>query len=87
MMSPSNLEKSNFGNFTLTSWIWVVLWVLPWLEISNKLNDGGGGFFFSNFCQFLLITQNLSLLTLKCPLALFPTLPVAKYQVFFDQSP
>ena len=48
MMSPSNLESSNFDNLTLTSWIWVVLGVLPWLEISNDLNDGGGGVFFKH---------------------------------------
>ena len=69
MMSPSSLDSSNFGNLTLTSWIWMVLEVLPWLEIPNELNDG------------------LSLLTLKCPLALFPTLPVVKCEVFSDQSP
>ena len=46
MISPSNLQSSNFGNFALTFWTGVILWELPWLEISNELNYGGGGVFF-----------------------------------------
>ena len=52
MMSPSNLKSSEFGSFTLTSWIWVVLWEIPWLEICNELNDSGGGPFFKHLLIF-----------------------------------
>ena len=51
-MSPSNLMNSNFDNFTPTSWNGVILWKVPWLEISSELNDGGGGVFFKHLSIF-----------------------------------